>query len=171
MVSAELGGIVLALLASGVCAAPARTGSDDGLAMRLRLVVEVRSPEGQPSSNVTVRFLDTAPSPFERGLGRILGSTDKQGLLQTTFSHTWLDYFRADRRPDTGTFDIIVAENQVFHAAVECLPLEGRGRVLKLKVVARSDVIVLSKGHARTARPPNKELKLTKPGKLWSFAA
>jgi hypothetical protein len=79
-------------------------------------------------------------------LGRVLGTTDQKGVFQLLLNHTWPDYFRAERRPDAGTFDIIVSENQVFHAAVECLPLEGQERVLKLNVVARSDVIVLSEG-------------------------
>jgi hypothetical protein len=112
--------------------------------MRLRLRVEVHSPEGKPSSYVTVRFIDTAPLPYERGPGRVLGSTDDRGVFETILAHTWPDYFRPDRRPDAGTFDIVVAENQIFHAAVECLPLQGQERILKLGVVAISDVIVIS---------------------------
>jgi hypothetical protein len=148
MLSIGLGVLALAVAPTGACSAPARVGAGDGLSMRLRLVVEVRSPESQPSAHVTIRFLDTAPPPFERGVGRILGTTDQNGLFQATLSHTWPDYFRPDRRPDAGTFDIIVSENQVFHATVECLPLEGPERVLKLKVVARSDVIIISKVEA-----------------------
>jgi len=64
--------------------------------------------------------------------------------LETVLNHTWPDYFRSDRRPDAGTFDIVVAESQIFHAAVECLPLLGQERVLKVSVVATSDVIVIS---------------------------
>jgi hypothetical protein len=77
-------------------------------------------------------------------LGRVLGTTDEKGVLQILLSHTWPDYFRADRRPDAGTFDIIVSENQVFHATVECLPVEGHERVLNLKVIASGDVIILT---------------------------
>ena len=129
-----------------VCSAPSRTGSDDSLTMRLHLSVEVQSPEGSPSPNVTVRLIDTAPPPLERGVGRVLGETDANGLFEIMVTHTWPDYFAADRRPDAGTFDIVVAEEQVFHAAVECLPVQGHERVLRLKVVARSDAIVIGDG-------------------------
>jgi hypothetical protein len=144
--------LLLGVAAPATCKPPTRTSSTDYLLMRLRLHVEVRSAEGKPSSNVTVRFIDTAPSPAERGEGRVVGTTDESGVVDTLVFQKWPDYFRQARRPDSGTFDIVVA-NQVFHAAVECLPEQAGEHTMSISVVATSDVIIItdfgSSGRAR----------------------
>jgi hypothetical protein len=111
--------------------------------MRLRLTVQVRSAAGKPVQHVDVRFRDTAPPPQAREEGLRLGSTDENGKLSTLVVHTWPDYFRTDRRPDVGTFDIIVA-TQITHAAVECLPREADEWRLAITIVAESETIIIS---------------------------
>jgi hypothetical protein len=163
---AAMGLAVLILAMSpptSLCTPPARSGSGDALTMRLHLIVEVKSPDGLPSPGIIVRFIDTAPRPHERGLGLVLGSTDLKGVFESTVTHVWPDYFSPARRPDAGTFDIMVAEEQIFHAAVECLPLQGQERMLKLSVVATSNVIVITEALKRATTPPNKRMQLTKP--------
>ena len=123
---------------------PPKTGV--GLTVKVRLVVDVHSSEGTPTPNITIRFLDTALPPVARDLGRVLGSTNGRGQFRTLIHHSWSDYFAENRRPGAGTFDIIVAEYQVFHYAVECLPLEDGERKITLAVVASSDTIIVADG-------------------------
>jgi hypothetical protein len=157
--------VLLGVTPSATCRAPTPAGSADYLLMRLRLHVEVRSPEGRPSPNVTVRFVDTAPPPGERGEGRVVGTTDEQGVVDTVVFQKWPDYFRQDRRPDAGTFDIVLA-NQAFHAAVECLPQQGGEHRMSISVVATSDAIIITDAGSseERTRPPNNAMQLTRGG-------
>ena len=140
---------------SSVCHEPARVGAADSLTMRLRLTVQVRTPDGQPASHITVRFLDTAPPVRARDEGMVLGTTDQNGTLSAFVVHTWPDYYDPNRRPDSGTFDIIISSTLVRHAAVECIPREGDEWRLTLEAVMQSETIILSGSGERRAGPRN----------------
>jgi hypothetical protein len=134
---------LLALSSMGVCKPPDRDNAADALVMRLRLRVHARTADGAPAAGYEIRFLDTAPPPTERGSGVSIGSTDAQGRFAGSFVHSWPDYFRPDRRPDAGTFDIIVGLT-VFHSSVECLPTEQGERILTLDVTIEPEQIIIT---------------------------
>ncbi len=112
------------LFATQQCVVPPRTGAGLELSVKLKISLELRLPSGEPVPNARVLFLDTAPAPPDRGCGELVGHTDAAGKLEAVFPFSWADYFATDRRPDAGTFDILVAD-RVIHGSVECLPREG----------------------------------------------
>ncbi len=120
---------------------PPPPGEGPGLTMKLHLTVEATSSQGGPSEGISVTFLDTAPPPKERGLGLRIGTTDANGKLDRHITYTWSDYFSGSRRPDSGTFDLLIGL-EVVHAAVECLPIVGQERRLAVAVVADHSIIL-----------------------------
>jgi hypothetical protein len=125
---------------AGQCAPPVR-GEGDGLTMRLHLTVEVTNLEGKPLADISIRFLDTAPSLGSRGPGLSLGTSDSKGRLDRHVTYTWPDYWNRDRRPDSGTFDILVGDD-VVHGTVECLPVVADERRLVVRVAVFDGIII-----------------------------
>jgi hypothetical protein len=127
-------GLAFLALAQRHCTVPPNTSGTPDLRVSIRLTVEVRSLSGEAVADQEVEFLDTAPPRGDRGCPVFVGKTDSTGKLEVTFAASWPDYFAVDRRPDAGTFDILVGD-RVVHASVECLPRDGQELKLAIGVL------------------------------------
>jgi len=108
------------------CRVPAKAEGTEALSVELQIELRVVDLENRPIEGAQLLFLNTGGRPEEK---RLLGRTNQGGALKTAVSQEWSDYFREERNPNTGTFDIFVVAphgaTSVRHFAIECLARKG----------------------------------------------
>ena len=120
------------------CKVPAMPAAGESLVMNLRVELRVVDVDRKPVRNAKVAFLDASVRNSEK---RSVGQSDEDGYLAANVSQQWVDYFKKDRRPDSGAFDILVeapnGDSLVRHFAVECLPRRAEGFLLRAEIPLR----------------------------------
>ena len=158
--------VLLGVVPPPTCKAPTRSSSADYLLNEASPARGSSLGRGQARLQRDRQVYRRPPHlPQEARAASSVPRTDAVSLIRSCF-RSGLTTSRQKPVLDSGTFDIMVA-NQVFHAAVECLPEQAGERTMSISVVATSDVIVITDDGSseKRARPPNNAMQLTRGGR------
>ena len=139
-----IGALVLAAASlAAPCQVPKRLNGNEALVATLQFELKANDLENHPIEGAQFQFLDTGVS---EGQKHLLGRTAKDGTARATLLHQWRDYFKEERNPNSGTFDIVVVAaygaSVVRHFAIECLKKRGEDYLVTLAVSLPNSLVI-----------------------------